>query len=126
MGNEHDGLAQVLVQLVEQVHHHAAGLRVQRACGLVREKQIDEALRTKEALDEAKKVIEERKAYYDGLIKDGLNAWEVTSLTLTGGGNASTLTGAIDAAGNFAGTLNYFQLGQAFSVPVRARRFVTS
>ncbi len=52
---------------------------------LVKASQIDEALRAKEALDEAKKVIEERKAYYEKLVKDGLNGWEITSLALTGG-----------------------------------------
>ncbi len=52
---------------------------------LVKSSQIDEALRTKEALEESKKVAEERLSYYSQLVGKGLNDWETASLALTGG-----------------------------------------
>lgn len=66
------------------------------AIRLIKEKQIDEALRSKESLDESKKVIEERKNHYDQLIKDGWNTWEelsfgMSSRALAYQGTATTL-----------------------------------
>jgi hypothetical protein len=52
---------------------------------LIKNHQIDEALRSKEALDESRKVVEERRTYYETLVRNGLNGWEVASLAMTGG-----------------------------------------
>ena len=52
---------------------------------LVKESQISEAEASRDALVNSKAVIEHRRAYYDKLVRDGLNAWENTSLVLTGG-----------------------------------------
>lgn len=68
----------------------------------VRVQQIDEALRTKESLEEAKKVVEARKAHYERLIDAGWNGWEHAWLGLTIGAigleTASTVVRAIGAS----------------------------
>jgi len=62
---------------------------------MVRGNQVDEALRTKESLDESKRVIEERKKYYAQLVRDGLNNWEVFSLVLTGNAIAAEIVATV-------------------------------
>jgi len=62
---------------------------------IVRNHHVDEALRTKEALDESKKVVEERKRYYETLARDGLNTWEITSLALSGGAVVAEVVGTV-------------------------------
>jgi hypothetical protein len=52
---------------------------------LIKIVQIDEAQRMKEALDESKKVVEERRSYHEQLVRNGLNGWEEASLVMTGG-----------------------------------------
>lgn len=52
---------------------------------IIKNSQIDEALRTKESLEESKQVIEARKKHYAKLIKDGLSVFEIASSILTGG-----------------------------------------
>ncbi|MDP2621002.1 MAG: neuraminidase-like domain-containing protein [Hyphomicrobiales bacterium] len=52
---------------------------------IIKNKQVDEALSTKEALDESKKVIEARRDHYTKLIKNDLNIYEIASSFLTGG-----------------------------------------
>jgi hypothetical protein len=67
---------------------------------LIKNSQVDEALRTKEALDESKRVIETRRDHYQKLINDGWNSWEKAWLGLTIG--AITLESAgvtLDAIG---------------------------
>lgn len=62
---------------------------------LVKTKQVEEALRAREALDESRKVIEERKQYYEGLANEGLNDWEKISLALSGGAIISEIVGTV-------------------------------
>lgn len=50
---------------------------------LIKERQVDEALRTKEALDESRHMIEARRNHYRQLIADGWNGWEKAWLGLT-------------------------------------------
>lgn len=52
---------------------------------LIKTKQIEEAKAAWDAFIESKKVIEERKTYYEKLVNDGVNEWEILSLSLTGG-----------------------------------------
>jgi Tc toxin complex TcA C-terminal TcB-binding domain/Neuraminidase-like domain/Salmonella virulence plasmid 28.1kDa A protein len=59
---------------------------------LVKDKQIDDALRTWEGLQESRKVIEERKTYYQKLINDGWSTGENIAFDL------STASTVIDAA----------------------------
>jgi len=61
----------------------------------IKNKQIDEALRNKESLEEGKKVTEERRDYYQKLVNDGLNGWETTSLILTGGAIVAEIVGTV-------------------------------
>lgn len=70
---------------------------------LVKARQADEAMRTWEGLLESRKVIEERAKYYGQLISSGLNAWEITSLTLTGGAIVSEIVATV-LSGIAAGT----------------------
>lgn len=51
----------------------------------VKLKQVDEAIRGKEALEVGRKVTVERQAYYAKLVKDGLNTGETVGLVLTSG-----------------------------------------
>jgi hypothetical protein len=44
---------------------------------------VDEALRTREALEESKKVIEARRDHYQKLIDEGWNSWEEAWLAMT-------------------------------------------
>ena len=62
---------------------------------LVKEEQVTEALRGKEALEESRKVIEERKAYYERLIRDGLSIGEIASLAMTGGAIAAEIAATV-------------------------------
>lgn len=62
---------------------------------IVKTSQIDEALRARQALDESKKVTEERRTYYERLGRDGLNEWEITSLALTGGAIVAEIVGTV-------------------------------
>jgi hypothetical protein len=67
---------------------------------LIKDKQVNEALRSKEALDESRKMVVARRDHYDKLIKEGWNNWEKAWLDLTIG--AMTLeTGGVtlDAIG---------------------------
>jgi Tc toxin complex TcA C-terminal TcB-binding domain/Neuraminidase-like domain len=50
---------------------------------LVKDKQVDEALSNKEALDESRKVTDQRRAHYQQLIDGGWNDWEKGWLGLT-------------------------------------------
>lgn len=50
---------------------------------LVRSRQIDEALKTWEGLQESRKVIEARRIYYQKLINDGLSVGERSAFRLT-------------------------------------------
>ena len=50
----------------------------------VKDRQISEAQAIWDSLSESKKVIEERKKYYDDLMASGLNGWETGSLIMTG------------------------------------------
>jgi hypothetical protein len=52
---------------------------------IIRDKQVEEALHLKEALDESRKVVDERRQYHDQLVRNGLNAWEIASLAMSGG-----------------------------------------
>lgn len=52
---------------------------------IVRELQVAEAEQAKAALEAAREMTQARRRYYRGLLDGGLNAWEVTSLALTGG-----------------------------------------
>ena len=61
----------------------------------VREKQIEEAEKSQEAIAESRKAIETRKAYYEKLINDGLNGWETASLALTGGAIISEIVATV-------------------------------
>ena len=70
---------------------------------LVKTRQADEALRTWEGLLESRKVIEERAKYYEHLVRDGLNPWEVTSLALTGGAIVAEIVATV-LSGIAAGT----------------------
>ena len=67
---------------------------------MVKNKQIDEALRTWESLQESKKVIETRRDHYQQLIKDGWNTEEKAWLGLTTGAMGLELAGT---ALNFIG-----------------------
>lgn len=62
---------------------------------IVRNSQIDEALRTKEALDESKKVIEARRDHYQQLIGNGWNSWEKAWLGLTVGAMGLEIAGTL-------------------------------
>jgi len=62
---------------------------------LIKNHLIDETQRTWDSLIESKKTIEERKAYYEGLLQDGLNTWESLSLVLTGGVIVSEIVGTV-------------------------------
>ncbi|MBA2484286.1 MAG: hypothetical protein H0V39_07685 [Nitrosomonas sp.] len=61
----------------------------------IKDKQIAETLATWDSLKESKKVIEERKAYYEKLVNDGVNEWEILSLALTGGAIVSEIVAAV-------------------------------
>jgi hypothetical protein len=50
---------------------------------LIKDHQVNEALRSKEALDESRKAVIARRDHYDQLIKDGYNIWEKAWLGLT-------------------------------------------
>lgn len=63
---------------------------------LIRSRQVDEALRTREGLQESRKVIEARKNYYQKLINDGWSVGEHTAFLLS---TASTTLDAAIAAG---------------------------
>jgi hypothetical protein len=52
---------------------------------IIKDSQVSETLNAKQALEESRHIVEERQTYYQGLQKAGLNAWEITSLSLTGG-----------------------------------------
>lgn len=52
---------------------------------LIKESQVNEALRNKEALDDLRKVVVARRDYYQKLERDRLSGWEIASLDLTGG-----------------------------------------
>lgn len=62
---------------------------------LIKASQVNEALRSKEALDESKKVIEARKKHYEQLIIDGWNAEEKAWMGLTIGAMGLELTGTV-------------------------------
>ncbi len=62
---------------------------------IIRTSQGEEALRSREALAEARQVVQERRAYYDKLLRDGLNEWEIASLTLTGGAIAADIVATV-------------------------------
>lgn len=51
---------------------------------LVKAKQVDETLSAWEAVQESRKVTEQRQTYYSQLIQGGLNPLEIISLALTG------------------------------------------
>ena len=59
----------------------------------VKDNQISEAQAAWDSLKESKKVIEERKAYYEKLVNDGLNGWETGSLIMTGGAIVADIAG---------------------------------
>ena len=62
---------------------------------IIKNSQIDEALRTKEALDESKKVIEARRDHYQKMINNGWNNWEKAWLGLTIGAMALETAGTV-------------------------------
>jgi hypothetical protein len=49
----------------------------------MKNKQIEESLRTWESIIEARKVVDERKNYYEKLVNDGWNAGEITAFSLS-------------------------------------------
>ncbi|HEU5173610.1 MAG TPA: hypothetical protein VFT96_02570, partial [Gemmatimonadaceae bacterium] len=72
---------------------------------LVRESQVEEALRTRESLEEARKVAAIRMAHYESLITAGWNDWEKAWLGLTVGAmtleTAATILNALSSAVSF-------------------------
>jgi hypothetical protein len=62
----------------------------------IKGKQIEESLRNWESLVEGKKVTEERRDYYQKLVNDKWNAWEITAFTLS---SASTVIDIAIATG---------------------------
>jgi hypothetical protein len=67
---------------------------------LVKDRQVEEALRTKEGLDAARAVIEARQAHYQRLIAEGWNGWEKAWLGLT------VTAMALETAGTVLNTLS--------------------
>lgn len=62
---------------------------------LVKASRIDEETRTKESLDESKKVIEARRDHYKKLLDEGWNGWEKTWLGLTVGAMVLETAGTV-------------------------------
>lgn len=80
----------------------------------VREKQIEEAEKSQEAIAESRKTIEARKAYYEKLIGDGLNGWEASSLNLTQDAIGSQIaTTALHTIGTITSLIPGFTIGAA-------------
>lgn len=73
-------------------------------------KQIEESLRNWESLIESKKVVEERKNYYEKLGSDGWNTGEILSFSLTTGAivaeTAATVLNAISSSMSIIPDLN--------------------
>lgn len=65
---------------------------------LIKNQQVDETLKIWEGQQEARKVVEERKAYYERLIRDGLSGWEIASLALSGGAIISEIVATVLSA----------------------------
>ncbi|MEA5461682.1 neuraminidase-like domain-containing protein [Arcicella sp. LKC2W] len=61
----------------------------------VKNKQIDESLRTWESIIEGEKVTQERKSYYERLKNDGLSGFEKASLYLTVGAITAETVGTV-------------------------------
>src|SRR5262249_43901778 len=62
---------------------------------VIKNSQVDEALRTKEALDESRKVVEGKRDHYQKLIEDGWNGWEKAWLGLTIGAMGLETAGTV-------------------------------
>ena len=90
----------------------------------VRNRQIDEAVRALEALEESRHVVEERQAYYSRLARDGLNEWETASLVMTGGAIiaeiVATVLNAIATGTNIIPEVNFGASGFGGSPHVTA------
>jgi hypothetical protein len=90
------------------------GIAVQKAMLLVKQQQVEEATHSLEALQQQQALVQTRIDYYQGLIANGLNSWETTSLALTqsaiGGENAAV---AIEYLGNILGLIPDFDVGAA-------------
>ncbi len=98
--NEVKALGNALLSALEKRDAEALALLrtshelvMQDAIRQVKNKQIDEAQAQWDSLQESKKVIEERKAYYQKLINDGWNFEENLALGLTGTAMALELAG---------------------------------
>jgi len=64
----------------------------------IKDKQITEAQTTWDSFKESKQVIKERKLYYEKLVNDELNEWEILSLSLTGGAIVSEIVATVLSA----------------------------
>ncbi|MBC7684982.1 MAG: hypothetical protein H7176_07095, partial [Bdellovibrionales bacterium] len=65
---------------------------------LVKLHQVDEAQHTWDSLVEGRKVVDERRKYYEQLDKDGLNGWEIGSLALSGGAIVAEIVATVLSA----------------------------
>ena len=80
----------------------------------VRAQQIEEATKSQEAIAESRKAVEERVTYYEKLISDGLNGWEVGSLALTGGAIISEIVATVlNTIGTGTSLIPEFKVGAA-------------
>lgn len=119
MCNEVKSLGSALLQAMEKkdaedmsLLRSKNGIAVLKAMLLVKQQQVVEATHNLEGLQQQQVLVQTKIDYYQGLINNGLNSWETTSLRLTqtaiGGETAAV---AIEYLGNVLGLIPDFDVG---------------
>ncbi len=119
MCNEVKSLGSALLQAMEKkdaedmaLLRSKNGIAVLKAMLLVKQQQVEEATHSLEALQQQQALVQTKIDYYQGLINNGLNSWETTSLSLT----QTAITGEtaavqIEYLGNVLGLIPDFDIG---------------
>ncbi|SOE87376.1 virulence plasmid A protein [Burkholderia sp. YR290] len=88
------------------------GIAVLKAMLLVKQQQVEEATHNLEGLQQQQALVQTRIDYYQGLVNNGLNSWETTSLGLTQAAIAGdTAAVQIEYLGNVLGLIPDFDVG---------------